>query len=81
MAKNKHYRVVWEIDVWASTPRKAAEEALKMQRDPKGTATVFDVFVGGPKCPRRIDLAELPRKKKGGFGCLRKTSSATATGA
>ena len=64
MARQRHYHVIWEIDIWASTPRKAAEEALKMQRDPNGTATVFDVFSGKPETARHIDLEEPPRKHR-----------------
>ena len=37
------YRVKWEIDIEATSPRKAAEEALKIQHDPFSTATVFQV--------------------------------------
>jgi len=38
------YKVIWEIEVSASTPRKAAEEALAIQRDAFSTATVFSVI-------------------------------------
>ena len=62
MAKVKHYRVVWEIDIWAETPLKAAEIALGIQRDPASTATVFDVWCG-PK-QTRIDVIEENRTKK-----------------
>jgi hypothetical protein len=37
------YTVTWEIDVDAKTPKEAAREALKIQRDPNSTATVFSV--------------------------------------
>jgi len=37
------FRVIWEIDIDAETPRAAAEEALKIQRDRQSTATVFKV--------------------------------------
>jgi hypothetical protein len=39
----KTYRVVWEIDIDADTPREAAEKALAIQRDPGSDATYFDV--------------------------------------
>ena len=41
--KDKRYNVCWEIDVWAPGPRQAAEKALKIQRDPGSSATVFMV--------------------------------------
>lgn len=37
------YRVTWEIDVDAGSFREAAEEALRIQRDPNSTATVFTI--------------------------------------
>jgi len=37
------YHVVWEIDLDAKTPKAAALEALRIQRDPESTATVFSV--------------------------------------
>ena len=37
------YFVTWEIKVDADNPREAAEEALKIQRDPQSSATVFRV--------------------------------------
>ena len=59
------YRVTWEIDVDASSAKKAAEDALKIQRDPESTATVF--MVGKRKSPfvgvkglvyKRIELSK-----------------------
>lgn len=37
------YRVTWEIDIDAETPRAAAERAQEMMRDPDSIATVFKV--------------------------------------
>jgi hypothetical protein len=43
------YQVTWEIDVDAPDAQAAAVKALAIQRNPEGTATVFDVVprVGG----------------------------------
>ena len=51
-----NYRVSWEIDIEAESSRKAAEEALEIQRDPFSTATVF--FVRESNCEKieTIDL-------------------------
>ena len=38
-----HYRVRWEIDIWADTALSAAVEAQKIQRDPEYLATEFYV--------------------------------------
>lgn len=35
------YRVTWEIDVEAETPREAAEQAKAIQQDPGSWASVF----------------------------------------
>ena len=40
---DKSFRVTWEIDIDASSPREAAEKALHIQRDVDSTATVFTV--------------------------------------
>lgn len=37
------YLVSWHIEVDAETPLEAAQAALKIQRDPKSEATVFDI--------------------------------------
>lgn len=40
----QHYRVVWEIDIFAQTPKEAAEKAWSHMRHPGSTANVFEVF-------------------------------------
>ena len=40
----KEYRVVWDIELYACSPREAAQKALQIQRDPESIATVFDVY-------------------------------------
>lgn len=37
------YRVIWEIDIEAETPREAAQQALDIQRNPDSIATCFTV--------------------------------------
>ena len=57
------FRVAWEIDVEAETPRQAAEEALKIQRDPDSVATVFEVFGPNynPPSPCNVEVIDLGR--------------------
>jgi hypothetical protein len=53
------YRVTWVIDLSAASPREAAEQALRIQRNPDSTADVFDVaelVVAGRT--ERIDLSD-----------------------
>jgi hypothetical protein len=37
------FRVIWEIDIDAETPREAAHKALLIQRKHDGIATVFRI--------------------------------------
>ena len=54
----KLYHVVWEIDVYARSPREAAKEAQAIQQDKEAMATVFDVAEEDSDKTVRIDLAE-----------------------
>jgi hypothetical protein len=70
------YRVVWEIDIHATSPRQAARKALAIQRDASSLATVFDVYrtdtgsetdalkllAGGE--PARIDLEDYRARRR-----------------
>jgi hypothetical protein len=50
------YRVQWDIDIDADSPKQAAEEALKIHRDHNSIATVFNVREWGTLDLRKIDL-------------------------
>jgi hypothetical protein len=50
------YRVTWEIDIDAYTPKQAAKSALRIMRDPESIANVFTVK--SEKSKYHIDLAE-----------------------
>ena len=55
------YRVVWEIDIDAESPKEAVEQALAIQRDPESIATVFTVLESTPHGGGKtfqIDLSE-----------------------
>jgi hypothetical protein len=54
----KLYHVVWEIDIYAQSPREAAKEAQAIQQDKDTMATVFDVTEEDSGKAVRIDLAE-----------------------
>jgi hypothetical protein len=59
-----NYRVVWEIDIEADSPREAAAEALRIQRDPQSIATVFEVMPEGqPGETQFFDLFDLPSEE------------------
>ena len=40
---DRRFLVTWQIDEFARSPREAAVQALKQQRDPDSIATVFTV--------------------------------------
>ena len=56
--KDKHYLVVWEIDIWASSAKRAAEQALAIQRDSRSSATCFRVVKPENGETVEIDLEE-----------------------
>lgn len=45
MAEEKEYKVVWEMELMASSPLEAAEKALEIHRNPESIAIQF--FVDG----------------------------------
>lgn len=49
------YRVSWEIDVSADSPRSAAEQAWGLMRAPGSTANVFKVQQIGQEAPDHVD--------------------------
>ena len=40
----QHYLVIWEMDIYAETPREAAEKAWGHMQAPNSTANVFTAF-------------------------------------
>ena len=58
MQMAKLYHVVWEIDIYAQSPREAAKEAQAIKQGKDSTATVFDVTEEDSDKTVRIDLAE-----------------------
>ena len=55
----KTYRVVWEIDIEAESPVKAAIEARAAQLDDDSWAVVFDVHEDDENRTHRIDLLDV----------------------
>jgi hypothetical protein len=54
------FRVIWEIDIEAISPKEAAQEARAIQLTPGMSATVFDVWAHAAGKMHRIDLVEQP---------------------
>ena len=52
------YRVIWEIDIEAESPKAAAEEALNIQQDKGSEARVFKVTNPITNKEYLIDLLE-----------------------
>jgi hypothetical protein len=63
MSDSRTYHVLWEIDIEAESPIDAARQALRIQRDPDSTATVFDVTDGDGNT-QRIDLDEADARNR-----------------
>jgi hypothetical protein len=55
--QEREYTALWQIELTAASPGAAAQQALKIQRDPRSNALVFDVTTDGEP-PVRIDLAD-----------------------
>jgi hypothetical protein len=51
------FRVIWEIEIHADNPLKAAEQARAWQLDTQTPATVFSVWDYNKRKMHRIDLA------------------------
>lgn len=56
----KEYTVTWEIQLHATSPKAAAYEALRIQRDPNSLATFFEVSDGD--ATTGIDIKTQDRK-------------------
>lgn len=54
----QEYRVVWEIDIPATSPEEAARQARTYQRDEKAIVGVFEVYDQEGKA-HKVDLDEL----------------------
>ncbi len=52
------FRVIWEIEVEADSPRQAADEARAIQLRADAPATIFDVWEYGRQRLHRIDIIE-----------------------
>ena len=50
------FRVTWEMDIEADSPREAAEKALEIQRDAASIATVFTATRASDGQVNHIDL-------------------------
>lgn len=55
---HRMYRLTWEIDVDAESPREAAEKAFAIIREALTTATVLDVIKHDGSEVMRVDLLE-----------------------
>ena len=56
------FRVIWEIEIEADSPKGAAQEARTIQLIPGMSATVFDVWAHASEKMHRIDLVEEPER-------------------
>ncbi len=59
----KEYYIEWRIELSAKSPRDAAKQALKIQRDPFSSSTVFHVATEDKGEFEIIDLEELEEEE------------------
>lgn len=51
------FRVIWEIEIEADSPKHAAEQARALQMNPGMPATIFEVWEHAKQRMHRVDLA------------------------
>jgi hypothetical protein len=51
------FRVIWEIEIEADSPKQAAEHARALQMNPAMPATVFEIWEHARQRMHRVDLA------------------------
>jgi hypothetical protein len=51
------FRVIWEIEIDADSPKQAAEHARRLQMNPAMPATIFEVWEHARQKMHRVDLA------------------------
>lgn len=59
------YKVVWDIEVDADSPREAAKKAQEIQRDPTSWATYYKVRVEGEEMRGGYVLVDLMEEEEG----------------
>jgi hypothetical protein len=66
LGSGMEYRVIWEIDIHADSPKQAVEAAREVQLRPDMPATVFEVWDGAKQKMHRLDLATATGKLENG---------------
>lgn len=51
------FRVIWEIEIDADSPKQAAEQARALQMNPAMPATIFEIWDHARQKMHRVDLA------------------------
>jgi hypothetical protein len=51
------FRVIWEIEIDADSPKQAAEHARTLQMNPAMPATIFEIWDHSRQKMHRVDLA------------------------
>ncbi len=75
------FRVIWEIDIEADSPKQAVEGARAVQLRPDMPATVFEVWDHAKQKMHRVDLAASAGRldeRRTGFACAPPSGSFSA---
>lgn len=59
LGKEMKFRVIWEIDIYADSPKQAVQQARAIQLHPEMPATVFDVWDHVKQKMHRVELASV----------------------
>ena len=57
LGSDLEFRVIWEIEIDADSPKQAAEQARALQMNPAMPATIFEVWEHARQRMHRVDLA------------------------
>jgi hypothetical protein len=74
MGRNLEFRVIWEIEIDADSPKQAAEQARALQMNPAMPATIFEVWEHARQRMHRVDVSAVgDRLDKGAMAQFRAT--------
>ena len=57
LGSDLEFRVIWEIEIEAESPKQAAEQARALQMNPAMPATIFEIWDHAKHKMHRVDLA------------------------
>ena len=62
LGSDLEFRVIWEVEIHAESPKQAAEQARTLQLNPAMPATIFEVWEHAKQKMHRVDLSAAPEQ-------------------